>query len=59
MAEDEGVYISAQSIYFMSKLGHIPGMGLGQSGRKCITTASEIPHNPHAFRLGYARTADD
>ncbi|GMP67042.1 hypothetical protein CsSME_00027165 [Camellia sinensis var. sinensis] len=59
VAEDEGVYVSAQSIYFMSKLGHIPGMGLGQSGRKGITTASEVPHNPHAFGLGYAPMADD
>lgn len=27
MVEDEGLYVSAQSIYFISKLGHITGMG--------------------------------
>ena len=43
----------------MSKLGHILGMGIGQSGRKSIAIASEVPHNPHAFGLGYAPTADD
>lgn len=43
----------------MSKLGHIPGMGLGQSEKKGIATVGEVPHNPHAFSLGYAPTADD
>jgi len=36
LAVDEGLYVSAQSVYLMNKLPHIPGMGLGKSGRKGI-----------------------
>ena len=53
---DKGLYVSAQSIYFMNKLQHMPGMGLEKSGRKGITALANMPHNPHAFGLGYTPT---
>ncbi|KAL7181327.1 hypothetical protein ACSBR1_040249 [Camellia fascicularis] len=53
MAEDDGNYVSTQSIYMMNKQGHIPGSGLERSGRWGGTVAKEVSHNPHAFGLGY------
>ena len=31
MAANEGIYVSAQAVYLMNKLQHIPRMGLGRS----------------------------
>ena len=59
MAVNEGVYVSAQSVYLMNKLQHIPGMGLGKSGRKGVAALAEVPHNPHTFGLGYMPTKED
>jgi len=56
---DEGVYVSAQSVYLMNKLQHIPGIGLGRSGRKGIAVSAEVLHNPHTFGLGYLPTKED
>ena len=46
---DEGLHGSAQSVYFMNKLQHIPGIGLGKSGRKGITASAEVLHIQHTF----------
>lgn len=59
LAADEGLYVSAQSIYFMNKLQHMPRMGLERSGLKGSTTLADVPHNPHAFGLGYTPTKED
>ena len=59
MAVNEGVYVSAQSVYLMNKLQRIPGMGLGRSGRKGVAALAEVPHNPHTFGLGYMPTKED
>ena len=53
LAVNEGVYVSAQSVYLMNKLQHIPEMGLGKSGRKGVAALAEVPHNPHTFGLRY------
>ena len=34
-------------------------MGLERSGRKGVTTLAKVPHNPHAFGLGYVPTKED
>ncbi|KAF5934572.1 hypothetical protein HYC85_030743 [Camellia sinensis] len=59
MAVNEGVYVSAQSVYLMNKLQHVPGMGLGRSGRKGIAALAEVPYNPHTFGLGFLPTKED
>ena len=59
LAINEGVYVSAQSVYLMNKPQHIPGMGLGKSGRKGSAALAEVPHNPHTFGLGYLPTKED
>ncbi|KAF5934632.1 hypothetical protein HYC85_030803 [Camellia sinensis] len=59
LAADEGLYVSAQSIYFMNKLQHMTGMGLGRSGQKDVTVLADVPHNLHAFGLGYTPTKED
>lgn len=59
LAVNEGLYVSAQSLYLMNKLQHIPGMGLGRSGRKGIAVSAKAPHNPHTFGLGYLPTKED
>ncbi|GMP81320.1 hypothetical protein CsSME_00036072 [Camellia sinensis var. sinensis] len=59
LVEDEGIYVSAQSIYFMNKLRHILGMELKMSGIKGVAVLAEVPHNPHAFGLGYVPTKED
>lgn len=59
LATDEGLYVSVQSIYFMNKLQHVPGMGLGRSGWKGVIALADVPHNPHAFGLGYTPTKED
>ena len=59
LVANEGMYISAQSIYFMNKLQHIPGMGLEKSGQKGVAALAEVPHNPHVFGLGYVPTKED
>ena len=59
LAVIEGVYVSAQSIYLMNKLQHIPGMGLGKSGRKGVAALAEVPHNPHTLGSGYLSTKED
>ena len=37
LAADEGLYVSAQLIYFMNKLQHVSGMGLETTDRKGVT----------------------
>ncbi|KAF5933032.1 hypothetical protein HYC85_029203 [Camellia sinensis] len=59
LAIDEGLYVSAQSVYLMNKLQHMPGIGLGRSGRKGVTALAEVPHNPYTFGLGYLPTKED
>ena len=59
LAIDMGLYISAQFVYLMNKLQHMPGMGLGRSGRKGVTASAEVPHNPYTFGLGYLPTKED
>lgn len=59
MAEDDGTYISAQSIYMMNKHGHVLGARLGQSGRQGGTISKEMSHYSHAFRLGYKPTVEN
>lgn len=53
------MYFSAQSVYFMNKLQHMPGMGLERSGRKGVIALADVPHNLHTFRLGYVPTKKD
>lgn len=59
LAINEGLYVSAQSIYLMNKLQHMPGMGLGRSDRKGVTALVDVPHNPHTFGLGNTPTKED
>lgn len=59
LAADEGLYFSAQSVYFMNKLQHMPGMGLERSGWKGIITLADVLHNLHVFGLGYMPTKED
>ena len=59
LAIDEGLYVSAQLVYLVNKLQHLPGMGLGKSSRKGVTAMAEVPHNPHTFGLGYTPTKED
>lgn len=59
LAVDEGLYVSAQSVYLMNKLQYIPGMGLGKSGLKGITSSAEVPYNPHTFGFRYLPTKED
>lgn len=59
LAADEGMYVSSQSIYFMNKLQHVPGMELGRSGWKGVVALIDMPHNPHAFGLGCVPTKED
>lgn len=59
LAPDESLYVSAQSIYFMNKLQHVLGMGLGKRGRKGVRALANVPHNPHAFGLSYMPTKED
>lgn len=59
MVEDDGNYMSAQSIYMMNKQGHVPRLGLDRSGKQENTIAKEMSPNPCAFGLGYKPTATD
>ncbi|KAF5934201.1 hypothetical protein HYC85_030372 [Camellia sinensis] len=59
LAVDEGVYVSAQSIYFMNKLRHVLGLGFGKSEWKGVAALAEVPHNLHTFGLGYVPTKED
>lgn len=59
MAEGDGTYVNAQSIYMMNKQRYMPRSGLGMSGRQGGTTAKEMIHNLHAFGLGYKPTIED
>ncbi|GMP47060.1 hypothetical protein CsSME_00014988 [Camellia sinensis var. sinensis] len=59
LVEDKGMYVSAQSIYFMNKLWYILGIRLGRSERKGVVMLTGVPHNPHAFGLGYVPTKED
>ena len=63
LAVNEGVYVSAQSVYLMNKLQHIPGMGLGKRSRKGVAALDKVPHNRHTLgwvicppkRIGYGK----
>lgn len=59
VVDEEGLYVSAQSVYLMNKLQHVPGMGLGRSGQKGVAALAEVPHNPYTFGLGYTPTKED
>lgn len=59
LAFDDGLYVSAQSVYLMNKLQHVPEMGLGRSDRKGVAVLAEVPRNPYTFGLGYTPTKED